>query len=255
VVTLAAESQVGSATVADLSGELSQAKAADRRGYSTQEAAWLLLAAHATRPAPGSVTVDGAPLEAPLFRKLSARELAAGVTVRNDGAEPVALATTVAGTPLAPLPPTQYGLTLERTFHTLDGAEIDPDRVEQNTRLLVRLTLTKTVDAPMRLLLTDLLPAGFEVENPRLVETADVAAMPFAETGQRPEHTEFRDDRFAAAWTLSRGGENRPITVTYMVRAISPGTFTLPSAEVVDMYQPQYVARTGSGFVAVLPTR
>lgn len=256
VVTLAAESRVGPGTVASLSGDLSTVKAAAaRRGYSTQEAAWLLLSTHATRPEPGSVTIDGAPLEAPLFRTLSAEALGAGVVVRNDGPETVAVATTVTGTPLAPLPPTQNGLTLERTFHTLDGAEITPDRVEQNTRLLVRLTLTKTTPLPMRLLLTDLLPAGFEVENPRLVESADVAAIPDAQTGQAPEHTEFRDDRFAAAWTLSQGGENRPITVTYMVRAISPGTFTLPAAEVVDMYQPQYVARTGSGFVAVLPTR
>ena len=254
VVTLAAESRVGAATVASLSGDLSTVKAAQRRGYSTQEAAWLLLSTHATRPEPGSVTIDGVPLEAPLFRTVAARALDTGVVVRNDGAETVAVATTVSGTPLAPLPPASNGITLERTFHTLDGSEITPDRVEQNTRLLVRLTFTKTAEAPMRLLLTDLLPAGFEIENPRLVESADTAALPFDRGGASPEHVEFRDDRFAAAWTLPQG-PGGPTSVTYMIRAISPGTFTLPAAEAVDMYQPQYVARTGSGFVAVLPTR
>jgi hypothetical protein len=256
IVTLAAESGAGEGTVADLSGRLSLVKAAvDRPVYSTQEAAWLVLSANATRPEPGTVTLDGAPLAAPLFRTLDAAALADGVTVRNDGSETVAVSATVSGTPLAPLPPTENGLTLERSFHTLDGAEITPDQVEQNERLLVRLTLTKTVDVPMRLLLTDLLPAGFEVENPRLVASADAAGLPTVQLGQTPEHTEFRDDRFAAAWTLGSGGTNQPITVTYMVRAVSPGTFTLPAAEVVDMYQPQYVARTGSGLVAVTPVR
>jgi hypothetical protein len=256
VVTLAAEAGAGERTVAELSDRLSTVKAAaGERGFSTQEAAWLLLAANATRPEPGAIAVDGSTMSAPLYRTLPARALAEGVTIRNEGAEPVAIATTVTGTPLSPLQPAEAGLTLERSFHTLDGSEVSPDQVKQNTRLLVRLTLTKSVEAPMRILLTDLLPAGFEVENPRLVESADVAALPFARTGQTPQFTEFRDDRFAAAWNLGRGGAHRPITVTYMVRAVSPGTFTLPAAEVVDMYRPEFVARTGSGSVSVLPAR
>ena len=46
-----------------------------------------------------------------------------------------------------------------------------------------------------------------------------------------------------AAWTFGSGtvGET---AVTYMVRAISPGTFVLPASEVSDMYDPRWVART-----------
>ncbi|MBJ3777173.1 alpha-2-macroglobulin family protein [Acuticoccus mangrovi] len=255
IVTLAAESRVGEDTVAGLSGLLDGIKARDDDTYSTQEAAWLLLSANATRPAPGSVTLDGAPLEAPLYRALDAAALDAGVTIGNSGTETVAVAATVAGTPLTPLPATESGLTITRTYHGLDGVEVDPSEVAQNTRLVVRLTVQKTEKPAMRIMLTDLLPAGFEIENPRLVGANDVAAMPMASVGQAPEYTEFRDDRFAAAWTLSEGNTFEPITVSYMVRAITPGTFTLPAAEVSDMYQPQYVARTGSGFLAVTPTR
>ena len=257
VVTLAAEAGVSQRTVESLSADLSRLRTADRSARSTQEAAWLLLAANATRPTSGSVTVDGTPLEAPLHRSLSRRAVEAGVRITNEGSAPVAVAATVAGTPLEPRAATASGITIERTFHTLDGVEVSPETVDQNTRLLVRLTLQRTATAPMRLLLTDLLPAGFEIENPRLVASAEVAAMPFAELGPRPEYVAFRDDRFAAAWTLSGGDEGRhePISVTYMVRAISPGTFTLPAAEAMAMYQPQYVARTPAGTVSVIPTR
>ncbi|WP_108658877.1 alpha-2-macroglobulin family protein [Acuticoccus kandeliae] len=255
MVTLAAESRVGEGTVSDLAGMLSRMEAAtDGRVFSTQEAAWLLLATHATTPAPGSISVDGTPLTSPLYRELGADALVDGVVVRNDGRNTVAVASTVTGTPLAPLPPVSNGLVIERTYHTLDGAETTPDQVAQNTRLLVRLTITKTAEVPMRIMLTDLLPAGFEIENPRLVSSADIATFPLAEVGQVPEHTEFRDDRFAAAWTLA-GYQDEPITVTYMVRAVSPGTFTLPASEVVDMYQTRYVGRTEAGTVAVVPTR
>lgn len=256
VVALAGEARISRPVIDDLSVRLDAIRAGVTRSYSTQEAAWLLLSANATSREDRAATVDGAAVDTPFARALDRAALEAGVTVRNEDTEPIAIATTVAGTPLAPQPPVSAGLTIERTFHTpLDGEAVSPDRVAQNTRLLVRITLAKTVADPMRLMLTDLLPAGFEIENPRLVEGGDVAALPQSAQGQSPEHTEFRDDRFAAAWTLGRGNENAPISVSYMVRAISPGTFALPPSEVSDMYQPQFVARTAQGTVTVVPTR
>lgn len=255
IVTLAAESRVERGTVAGLADRLSAVKAATGRNFSTQEAAWLLLAANANRPPSRAVSIDGEPANAPLARRFDRQALQAGVAVRNDGAASIALATTVTGTPLTPQRPVSEGLTIARRFHTLDGAEIDSRQVAQNTRLLVRLTVVKTVDDPMRLMLTDLLPAGFEIENPRLVGEGDIAGLPLAAEGQTPGHTEFRDDRFAAAWQLGSGGANIANSVTYMIRAVSPGTFVLPAAEVSDMYQPGFVARTATGTVAVTPTR
>ncbi|XWN30360.1 MAG: alpha-2-macroglobulin family protein [Devosia sp.] len=256
ILTLAAESRVGGGTVDALFDTLSEAKEeAEGRAFSTQEAAWLLLSANATQTDGTKVSVGGEMLTSPLARALSTDQLAGGLVVRNDGDQVVSVATTVRGTPLDPLPPVASGLTIERTYHTLDGEEVQPDQVRQNDRLLVRLTVTKTADAPMRILLSDLLPAGFEIENPVLVGQGAVASFPLSQSGQFPEHTEFRDDRFAAAWTLSQGATGDPLMVTYMVRAVSPGTFALPAAEVSDMYQPRYVARTASSFVAVVPTR
>ena len=80
----------------------------------------------------------------------------------------------------------------------------------------------------------------------------------------KPEHTEFRDDRFVAAFDFFGVGRRaaRPAqsdgtrrtarrsaraTVAYLVRAVTPGSFVHPAATVEDMYRPDRFARTASG--------
>jgi uncharacterized protein YfaS (alpha-2-macroglobulin family) len=96
-----------------------------------------------------------------------------------------------------------------------------------------------------------------------------------------PEHTEFRDDRFVAAFNFadvrtatddnpSEGSPATPddsvvtddsngqkksapvsATLAYIVRAVSPGTFVHPAATVEDMYRPERYARTAAGTLTV----
>ncbi len=254
-MTLASESRVPATTMAWLSDRLATLKEADREGFSTQEAAWLVLAAESRRDVTGSALVAGEPVSAPGTRAFGTDRTAEGIVVENTGTAPLGVATTITGTPVLPLPPVSSGLKITRSYAAMDGSPIDLDTVPQNERIVVTLQFSKTVDNPMRIMLTDLLPAGLEVENPRLMAPGDLAGITLVQSGQSPEYTAFRDDRFAAAWTLGRGGVDRPITVSYLVRAISPGTFTVPAAEVGDMYQTEFVARTDAGSMSVVPTR
>ncbi|WMS43196.1 alpha-2-macroglobulin family protein [Acuticoccus sp. MNP-M23] len=255
IVTLASESRVPGTTIDWLTTRLNDAKRADSGTYSTQEAAWLVLSAEARQDVTGSALVDGEVVSAPGTRAFDSTATAIGVSVENTGTAPLSLASTITGTPVAPLPPVSNGLRITRTYAALDGTPVDLGTIAQNDRVIVTLQFQKTVANPMRIMLTDLLPAGFEVENPRLMSAADVAGVKLVQSGQTPEFTAFRDDRFAAAWTLGRGNKDRAITVSYLVRAISPGTFAVPAAEVSDMYQPGFVARTESGSLSVVPTR
>ena len=66
-----------------------------------------------------------------------------------------------------------------------------------------------------------------------------------------PAHTEFRYDRFVAAFNRS-GGDTREVTLAYVVRAVTPGTYDHPAAQVEDMYRPQYSARTATGRMQVV---
>ena len=61
---------------------------------------------------------------------------------------------------------------------------------------------TSPTPIPGRVLLVDRLPAGLEIENPRLVDSGDIKTLDWLKTTFRPEHTEFRDDRFVAAFNL-----------------------------------------------------
>ncbi len=60
-------------------------------------------------------------------------------------------------------------------------------------------------EAGGRVMIVDRLPAGFEIENPRLVESGSVQGLSFVRATASPEHTEFRDDRFVAAFNFSGG--------------------------------------------------
>ena len=91
-------------------------------------------------------------------------------------------------------------------------------------------------------LLTDLLPAGLEIENFNLGDAKQwagvvVDGIDIAERGDSAEvrHEEFRDDRYVAALKLGAGSTAR---VFYLVRAVTPGNYTVPPPLVEDMYRP-----------------
>ena len=65
-----------------------------------------------------------------------------------------------------------------------------------------------------------------------------------------PVNSEFRDDRFTAAFDRKRG-DAAVFTVAYVVRAVSPGKYVRPQARVEDMYRPDRYGRSASGTVEV----
>jgi hypothetical protein len=101
-----------------------------------------------------------------------------------------------------------------------------------------------------RIIVADYLPAGFEIDNPHLVSSGDTGTLGWITNAAEPVHSEFRDDRFTAAF--DRAHDSSPVfTVAYVVRAVSPGHYVLPQATVEDMYRPDRFARTGTGTIEV----
>jgi alpha-2-macroglobulin len=117
----------------------------------------------------------------------------------------------------------------------------------------VVLTVNEENDWPSRILIQDLLPAGFEIDNPSLVDSAQLTNFDWIGDVQ-PAHTEFRNDRFVAAFDRAKG-DAREITLAYVVRAVTPGTYDHPAAVVEDMYRPQFSARTAAGRMTVEQAR
>jgi uncharacterized protein YfaS (alpha-2-macroglobulin family) len=245
---LALAAEAGSAAVdAEMLGN-SVASAMAGQRLSTQEAAWALLATHALIDRPGTegFTVNGAPVTGPLVRVLDSEAREPQVITNGTGRE-ATLTLTTFGVPTEPEPAGGKGYAIARSYYTPEGEPADIATVRQGTRLVAVIEVTPTGGGEARLIVNDPLPAGFEIDNPALLQAGDIAALDWLETVET-RSTEFRQERFIAAvdWTSPD-----PFRLAYIVRAISPGSFAQPAASVEDMYRPDYRARTGTGRVTV----
>ena len=261
VLTLVSETRTLVGEAPQLATVIERAQAA-RTYTSTQEQAWMLLAARALSEAAAgtSLTINGAPHSGELTRKLTAGDLGqGGLAISNTGETPVSAVVSVTGSALTAEPAISKGFTISRKYYALDGTPIEPGdgpmTANQNARFVVVLKI-EGEHMGGRVLLVDRLPAGFEIENPRLVESGDVKSLAWLEVAGKPAHTEFRDDRFVAAFDYFQGEDRRSgvkpaATVAYIVRAVTPGRYVHPAATVEDMYRPDLFARTGAGQLVV----
>ena len=222
---------------------------------STQENAWLVLAARALSKETLALDIDGSPAKAAVYRSYKADAMAGKpVKVTNTGDAPVQAVVSVSGSPVTPEPAASNGFKIERNYFTLDGKPADVSKAKQNDRFAVVLKITEAKPEYGHIMVADYLPAGLEIDNPHLVSSGDSGTLDWIEDGEEPEHTEFRDDRFTAA--IDRASNDKSVfTVAYIVRAVSPGKYVLPQAYVEDMYNPSRYGRSGTGTVEVRPAK
>ena len=174
LVTLAAETGIVKAETPRLAGVI--AKAYQTRTYtSTQEQAWMLLAARALAEQRHDtlLNVNGTPHQGELTRALTAAEFKDGaLTIRNEADASVDAVVSVLGSSLTPEPAVAKGFTIERSYYTLAGKKVElasasggTASLQQTDRLVVVLKIEGT-ETGGRVLLVDRLPAGLEIENP-----------------------------------------------------------------------------------------
>ena len=193
-------------------------------------------------------TVNGAPITGPLVRVLDQDTLTPmEIATSSDRDETLVL--TTYGVPEVPQPANGNGYQIDRLYFSLDGAPVQPDRVAVGTRLVTVLKVSPIGLREGRLMVTDPLPAGFEIDNPNLLRSGELKDLDFLTLDVTPTHQEFLSDRFRAAvdWR-----SDRAFQLAYIVRAVSPGAFAHPAALVEDMYRPQFRAITDTSRVQVV---
>jgi uncharacterized protein YfaS (alpha-2-macroglobulin family) len=256
VLTLAAETNETSVDIRTLATRIA-ANEMKKKYTSTQENSWMLLAAAALikDSASADLSIDGQRIAAPLFRRFSGDRVEdSPVDIENLGSDELSAVVAATGVPTEPEPEGGNGFKIERHYFTPAGDEVDPSTVKQNDRLVVQLIVTADHDFGGHLMITDPIPAGFEIENPDISTGGSVSSYDWLSTSTAT-HTEARTDRFVAAVDRD-DNDSTDIAVAYTVRAVSPGVFAQPAATVEDMYRPDYYARTGVGTVEVVgPTR
>ncbi len=137
-------------------------------------------------------------------------------------------------------------LKIRRTFLNEGGGTVDLSNVKQNDRIVVRLTLQNAYGTAVEnIVVTDMLPACFEVENPRFGELPEYRWIKDSST---PDHSDFRDDRVHLFTDLYTGQKR---VYYYMVRAVSKGKFQLGPVAADAMYNNEYHSYHGGGEVIV----
>ncbi len=225
---------------------------------STQEQAWLLMAAEAAvRATGGNMTVatdDAAPQTRgePLYFRRQLGSGGAAVTVTNRGDGPAWRTVSITGIVKADLPAESKGYTVSRTVSRRDGSPADLTKAKQSDVYVVTIKGSRTDAArAARTLVVDLLPAGFEIETASATGGQALSNYPWLKDLTDTAYTEARDDRYVAALDLGDGVKD--FTLAYVVRAVTPGEFKYPAVVAEDMYEPEATGRTAIGKLTVLP--
>jgi alpha-2-macroglobulin len=247
LLALTLESNPQSALVPKLTSALVRFQNA-ARWTSTQEDSWMLLAARGLLTAADApkIKIGGKSFAGDYVQKFDARNLSTPVKIVNESDRPVDAVVTTTGVPAVAAPAGGDGFSIERGYYKFDGTKADLTQLKQNDRVVVVLKIGQTNSWPSKIMVTDLLPSGLEIDNPSLVTSASVANFDWLPEAPSNAYLEFRDDRFAAALTRENG-DNASLTYAYVVRAVTPGKFVAPPALVEDMYRPYLNARTESG--------
>lgn len=245
VLALAVEAGSTAVNRDDLSNRITRANS----WRSTQESAWTLMAAQALieTPEDSGLLVDGQPVTGAFVQVLEADATGQGIDITAVSGRGTDITLTTLGVPMVPPKAGGTGFTLERLYYTLDGAPIERRDFAIGERFVTVLRINPHEDLGARLMVNDPLPAGIEIDNPNLLRSGDLRDLDWLDLDEA-EHVEFRSDRFLAAVNLRGTGR---VTLGYIARAVTPGSFHHPAASVEDMYRPAYRARTETGRVIV----
>lgn len=185
----------------------------------------------------GSGSLSGS---APLQQ--GAPEALAASTVTNEGKGSLYVQRTLIGYPEQAPTRLSQGISVTRSWFNSDGQPFDPAKVKVGDLVVVRLNVSSGSAVPDALLV-EMVPAGFELENPALgnsikLEELSIEGKPAwqSEWNDYLKHQEFRDDRYTAALDLSEGSNQQ---LVYLMRAVTPGRYQVPPTQVEDMYRPE----------------
>lgn len=187
------------------------------------------------------------------------------VTMGNDGQSYSVYS--VRGVPATAPEPISSDLAVRRVWKDARGNVIDLSsgaaKIKKGDRIIVELTVKPAYEVS-HIALSDLLPGGVEVENPRLKTAAGAVDGEVADTDDDDDdndgedsdngevkrtglYIDLREDRLLVFF--DRLGEE--VTYTYSLRAVSRGSFVLPPLAADAMYAPEVRAVTAAGVVVV----
>jgi alpha-2-macroglobulin len=234
-------------------------KLKQRTWFSTQELAFSVLGlGKIARQAAGSSvtadvevdgkkigTMDGNPL------KLTTREIATGtaapnVTITTHGTGKLYYYWETEGiSSTGAYKEEDSYLKVRKRFFDRYGRPLTGSTFKQNDLIILQVTLERTFSTDVdNIVITDMLPAGFEIENPR---TKNIPDMDWVKDDDSPTALDVRDDRINLFVDL----HSMKQTYYYAVRAVSPGIYHMGPVSADAMYNGEYHSYNGAGTIHI----
>ena len=136
-------------------------------------------------------------------------------------------------------------LKVRRRFYDRFGNPVTGNSFKQNDLVIVGITVERAFSTNIEnVVITDLIPAGFEIENPR---TKEIPGMDWIKDASTPTALDVRDDRIHFFVDVN---SNKQVYY-YAVRAVSPGLFKMGPVSADAMYNGEYHSYHGAGVVEV----
>ena len=137
-------------------------------------------------------------------------------------------------------------LQVRRRYFNKDG-EGQTSTFVHGDLIIAEVTVKALTANLENVVVVDMLPTGFEIENPRLESRAGIPWLKAQDF--KPDYIDIRDDRLIFFGTFPRQRERK---FYYALRAVSQGEFTLPPIVAEAMYDTTRSAVTGSMRIAVV---
>lgn len=136
-------------------------------------------------------------------------------------------------------------LKVRKKFFDRHGKVISSNSFKQNDLVIIQLSLEKMYSGEIEnIVITDLLPAGFEIENPR---TKEIPGMDWVKDASTPTALDVRDDRINLFVDLNAGKQ----VYYYAVRAVSPGVYRMGPVSADAMYNGDYHSYNGAATIRI----
>jgi alpha-2-macroglobulin len=171
----------------------------------------------------------------------------ARMTVVNNGPGEMVVWSHYSGVSTVPESTRTEGVAITRDVLDTEGKPIDPQQRAQGELMIIRLTVDPMGRTLDQMVIEDLLPAGWEIENPALQ-----TSRPFPWLPKEPGSALYRDARDDRMLFFT-GAISTPQTYFYAVRAVTPGVYVWPAATVSGMYEPEIRGAFAGGEVRVVP--
>ncbi len=137
-------------------------------------------------------------------------------------------------------------LRVRKYFFNRFGQPVNGNTFHQNDLIVVRIAIEAAVNEWVEnVVITDILPAGFEIENPRL---SNIPGTEWVKDESYADYQDIRDDRINLFVNVGQSTRY----YYYVVRAVSLGTYQMGPVGADAMYNGEYHSYSGAKKIRVI---